>query len=272
MHGLSSAYDGLSKMLLLNCVGVINKVDIYAMRLLGCWRSVKIRSNITLYTFKNLNMKNNSLMLAFSFLFLLLAACEKDSIKDESSKPLLPLDTNNSWTYERTTTYGTNSYSTEFDICNIADFEGYTSREYVVGEPISLLKNDKDGNCIEYLFNDNELVYSTILFKNGLKKGDKWNYKAAVFTDGDYSKYEIEEREIKCIVTDSLISTPAGDFICVGFEYHPGGFQSNGDPNHTMIQFLSENIGIVKHMHYEHDNGDTWLFAETVLVDYTVNN
>ncbi len=37
MHGLSSAYDGLSKMLLLNCVGVINKVDIYAMRLLGCW-------------------------------------------------------------------------------------------------------------------------------------------------------------------------------------------------------------------------------------------
>jgi hypothetical protein len=37
MHGLSSAYDGLSKMLLLNCVGVINKVDIYAMRLLGCY-------------------------------------------------------------------------------------------------------------------------------------------------------------------------------------------------------------------------------------------
>lgn len=217
-------------------------------------------------------MKNNSLMVAFSFLLLVLAACEKDSIKNESSKPLLPLDAHNSWTYERTTTHMKDSYSTKFDVCKIADFEGYTSREYIEGEPISLLKNDEDGNCLEYLFNDNKLIQSTILFKKGLTKGETWNYKSAVYTNDDYSKYEIEEREIKCIATDTLISTPVGDFICVGFEQHPGGFRSNGTPNHTMIQFVSENIGIVKHMHYEYDNGNARLFAETVLVDYTAKD
>jgi hypothetical protein len=51
MHGLSSAYDGLSKMLLLNCVGVINKVDIYAMRLLGCCTQAEKRASRTIGTF-----------------------------------------------------------------------------------------------------------------------------------------------------------------------------------------------------------------------------
>ncbi len=32
--------DRLSKMLLLNSVGVMDKVDIYAMRVFGCWRSL----------------------------------------------------------------------------------------------------------------------------------------------------------------------------------------------------------------------------------------
>ena len=220
-------------------------------------------------------MKKYDLLIALVAFLFLFSACEKDTPSKADETPLFPLDTDNSWTYEQTSFNGgkpeVRTYNTEPKYFYTIDgYEGYSLGEYVKGEPISLINNDTEGNCIEYLFNNDKLVHQTILHKKDLKKGEKWTYKAAVYTNDDYSKYSIEEREKTCIATDTIISTPKGDFSCVGISYHPGGFAKDGTPNHTMVQFLSENVGIVKHMHYEHANGDTWLFSESVIVDYSL--
>lgn len=222
-------------------------------------------------------MKINYLIIGLVTLLFMLSSCEDDVVEKENVKPLYPLATDNSWTYKRTSY---NNYDSEIDtystqmnyLYTIDGYQGYTSSEYIKGEPISLIKNDENGNCIEYFFHGDKLVHSSVLFKKDLKKGETWNYKSVVYTDGDYSQYHFEEREITCIANDTVISTPKGDFSCIGFSYHPGGFAENGEPNHTMIQFLSENIGLIKLLHYEHNNGDTRLFSETVLIDYSVKN
>ncbi|MDR2040580.1 MAG: InlB B-repeat-containing protein [Bacteroidales bacterium] len=188
-------------------------------------------------------------------------------------KSLLPLSIGNSWSYENTSYNGgvPKTITTNENIQNsyvIDGITGFSFSEYKSGQPISLFENDENGNLVEYLFNNDKFVHSTILYKKDVKKGDNWTYKSAVYTNDDFSKYKIEEWVITCITSDTIISTPKGNYHCIGFSYHPGGEQRNGDPNHTMIDFLSENIGKVKLLHYEHDNGRSWLFRERVLIDF----
>ncbi len=225
--------------------------------------------------FKNgASLKSQISRLKFTILMMLMlfvSSCEKEESKNDQQNPLFPLNIGNSWTYENTTKYGTTT--TQRSVLysyTINGITGFALEEYEKGEPISLFKNDKDGNLVEYLFNNDNFIHSTILYKKNVKRGDSWIYKAAVYTDDDYSEYEIEERIMTCITSDTIITTSLGDFHCIAFSYHPGGTQENGDPNHTMINFLSENVGPIKIVHYEHDRGNTWLFSEEILTDYSL--
>jgi hypothetical protein len=202
-------------------------------------------------------------------------SCGDDESEIGKQPPLYPLNIGNTWTYELTTYNGgtPQKETIKSDIkyyYEINGQKGFSPEEYIKGEPFSLLENDNEGNCIEYFFDKDVLVHKTIAFKKNIQTNGKWNYKSVIYTNGDYSKYEIEEREITCTSSDTVIVTPKGSFHCMGFSYHPGGSDANGNPNHTMVQYFSENIGLIKYLHYEHYNGKTTLFGETVLIDYSV--
>ncbi|GHT40080.1 hypothetical protein FACS189437_05140 [Bacteroidia bacterium] len=205
-----------------------------------------------------------------------LYSCENEESEIERQSVIFPLNVGNSWTYE-TTTYNmnkpeTNTFKMEIkNLYTIDGQKGFSSQEYIKGKPISLLDNDNEGNCMEYLFNNDKLVHKTTIFKKNVKKGDKWIYKSAVYTNDDYSQYEIEEWEKVCSSSDTVIVTPKGSFRCVGFTYHIGGSGEVGESSgNTFIEYLSENIGRVKYLHYEHFSGKTVLFNEMVLTDYSL--
>jgi hypothetical protein len=209
------------------------------------------------------------LVLALSGLY----SCGDNDSEVEKQYPLYPLSIGNSWTYEQTTytdppQTNTNTATVNYYL-TIDGQKGFSSQEYVGGEPISLINNDEEGNCIEYLFNKDKLVHKTILFKKNVNKGDKWVYKAAVYTDYDYSQYEIRDMEKTCIASDSLIETPKGSFKCIVFSHNPGGYDEQGNPQDIMIHFLSTNVGLVKYQHYENVNGNLKLLSESSLTEYT---
>jgi hypothetical protein len=217
-------------------------------------------------------MKKRSLFLKLGLVLLILGfyACEENN--PEFAKPIFPLSIGNSWTYEQTTynmnTPKTTTLKSEIKYRYTIDGQtGFSATEYVKGNPISLLKNDDEGNCIEYLFNTDKLVHKTVIFKKNVKKGDKWIYKSAVYSNDDYSQYEITDMEKTCIASDTIITTPKGDFKCIVFSYSPPtGVDKEGNPNDVFVQFLSENIGLVKSQHYELQK----LFSESILIDYTI--
>jgi len=217
------------------------------------------------------------LLLSSLFFF----SCEKEGDKKEVKEaPLFPLSIGNSWTYQNLTynwhypyaePYEDEPFNIKIDYSYTIDGKtGYTAAEYTEGQPVSLLNNDNKGNTIEYFFNNNKLVHQTFFIKKNLKKGDKWVRQTAVYSNGDFSQYEIQEWEIACIATDTLIITPAGEFQCVGLLYHPEAFESNGDFSHTFVSYYAENVGQVKYLHYEYKNTDKNLFRERVLIDYSV--
>ena len=222
---------------------------------------------------RNLILNKLNLLLVGT-LIILISSCKSEV--SEPQNPLFPLSIGNSWSYENTNYNGgvPNTQTTQIKILysyTIDGITGFSLSEYIEGEPISLLVNDENGSCVEYLFVDDKLVHNTILYNKNAQKGDSWKYKSAVYTEVDLlSKLEIEEWLITCISSDTTITTPKGDFQCIAFSYHPGGTQENGDPNHTMIDFLSENVGRVKSLHYEHENDKSWLFREMVLIDYSL--
>ena len=205
-------------------------------------------------------------------LAVFVSSCEKEEPNNEQQNPLFPLSIGNIWHYENINYYG-NTTSTQLNVLGsytIDGIKGFALTEYKKGAPISLLENDKEGNLVEHLLNNDRLVHTTVFFRKNVKKGDNWIYKSTVYTEADYSKYNIEEWLVTCVTADTIIATPIGDFHCIGFSYHPGGMQENGDPYHTMIDFLSENIGIVKSLHYEHNSGSIKLFNERILTDYSL--
>ena len=237
---------------------------------------------------KNLNDRlsmNRLMFMALGMLMLSVGSCEKYPVS-EQQKSLFPLNVGNSWSYNETyynyysgqpeymktvQTHVVNQYTIDRITVFSLSSTDFSLGDYKGGEPFGLCKNDEEGNTVAYLFNEDKLVHSTFLYKKNLKKGDTWVYKSAVFSDYDFSKYEIEEQTITCITSDTLITTPMGDFHCVGFMHHPGGdINPNGSLSHTMIDFLSENVGLIKHIHYEHSGGRTYLFRERILTDYTL--
>lgn len=218
-------------------------------------------------------MKNTILssVLFLGTLLFLFISCENKETNKES--PLIPLSVGNYWIYEN---YRYGSYpkmeivKNEIkDFITIAGQSGYIQEGYINGDLISLVNNDEEGNYIYSFFDSNKLITKSTLFKKNPKKGEKWISKSIVFSNGDYSNYDVVDEEITCIHSDTIINTPIGDFNCIGFSYHPGGFK-NGYPAHTFIHFITDGIGIVKLIHYEHEGNKKTLFKENILSDYHI--
>ena len=218
-------------------------------------------------------MKTIKILLILSMFGMLITSCENDENINQSS--IYPLNVGNSWTYKEITYHkGTpyiSSSSMELKYNYTIDGEnGFTIIPYTKGTPFALLQNDKEGNLVLCLFDADTLITKSIWFKKNAKKNDKWIFQDMYFINEENSKCFIEEKEVSCIVTDTLINTPKGKFICKGYKYHPGGFDQNNNPAHTFIYYLSENIGIVKFLHYEHDFSKSYLFKERLLIDYSI--
>jgi len=211
----------------------------------------------------------------FGVLIMLICSCEESIPIAEQKKPLFPLNVGNSWSYKGTYYESGNSETVQMNVVSsytIDGINGFALNEYKKGYPISLLENDENGNLVEHFFDKDKLVHTTIFFKKNVQKGDTWIYKAAIYTDSVNSMvYErIEDLKATCITTDTLITTPKGDFHCIGFSYDQS-MQANGDYD-TMIFYLSENIGIIKYLLYEHINDKTYSTYEQSLTDYSLKN
>jgi len=205
-------------------------------------------------------------------LLLFISSCEKEEPDNNRQNPIFPLNIGNNWHYEGTY-YTGDTTSLQLHVFNSYTIDGITGfalSEYKKGQPISLLKNDEEGNLVEYLFNKEKLVHSTTFFKKNVEKGENWIYKAAVYTNGDYSKYTIEETVMTCITTDTIIKSPKGDFHCIGFSSQAEGKQENGDPHNKMFFYLSENVGIIKIIDYEYYNNNFNFLYEMTLTDYSL--
>jgi len=225
-------------------------------------------------------MKNSiikSYYLTLLTALMLAGSCAKDDPINEQQNPLFPLSVGNSWSYVGTFYDGghTDSQTAQLGVLGsytIAGITGFALNEYKKGYPISLLENDKDGNLMEHFFNNDKLVHTTIFFKKNVKKGDSWIYKGVFYSDiTNFTDYRIEDLTMTCVTTDTIITVPKGDFHCVGFSYNEGK-QSNGEPENTMFYFLSENIGIVKYILFEHVGGMTYYSYDQVLTNYTLKN
>lgn len=195
-----------------------------------------------------------------------LYSCQKEDI-EISYNVLLPLNTMNEWKYIDTTfhyysgvTEADTSIISFVNYYKIDNVEGYTYKTYEKGKPISLLNNDKSGNLEEFFLASDTLVFNTIRYKLDVKKGDVWKFKTAVYSDNDYSNAEVREFEMICITSDTIISTPCGDFSCIGYQYSP---TSGSD---IFIQYYSINVGWIQSLHFEEGN----LFRKKVLADYTL--
>ena len=218
------------------------------------------------------NLINRMKFTLFGILMLFACSCEKEDPKNEQQKPLFPLSIGNSWYYENVNYYNDTTL-TQVNVLysyTIDGITGFALSEYKRGEPISLLKNDEEGNLVEYLFNKEKLIHSTTFFRKNVKKGDNWIYKAAVYTNDDYSNYTVEETVMTCITTDTIIKSPKEDFHCMGFSSQREGKQENGDSYNKLIYYLSENVGIIKIINYEYYKSDTFLLYEMILTDYSL--
>ena len=205
----------------------------------------------------------------FVLIGLLLCSCDKHK---DSPLPLLPLNVGNSWKYEYTLYYGETPYSQideiEIKYSNTIDgITGYSFEEYSEGSPVTLMNNDAEGNCNAYFFDNGSLIQSTLVYKKDAKKGDHWEYKVVVFPDEDDSEYNIEQYSMTCVAVDTLITTPAGNFNCIGFSYDYGEAGEGEKSDMTMVNYLSENVGIVKTVYYNQGIG---LYSEGVLIDYHI--
>ena len=220
-------------------------------------------------------------IIKFTLLILAIVfACSCEKEESEKTPSIYPLNIGNHWTY-LDTSYDNGEESTGISerriqySHSIANITGFAYRDYIPRYPISLYKNDKEGNLVEYFFDDYTLVFESVFYKKNAQKGDNWKHKFVVYENDytgneDYENYRIEEREIKCVVSDTLITTPLDDFHCLGFSYNYSETQEDGDVSITIVQYLSENVGIIKTLFYENKNGETLLFREQTLIECVI--
>jgi len=209
-------------------------------------------------------MKFKNYLFVLTTVSVILSSCSKED-KDIEQLAILPLSIGNVWTFTDSTFHyysggiDVDTSKIKFDYYyEIGDYSGYTSQPVVNGNPITLINTDNEGNTEELLFLADTLVFRTIHFKINASKGEKWTFKTAVYSNGDYSNVSIRELEMQCTCTDTMIQTPKGVFSCKGFSYSP----NNGED--TFVSYLSENIGWILMLHYE----GNILFRKSTLLDY----
>lgn len=202
----------------------------------------------------------------FSFLLMFLVSCNKDELTLKVDS-LMPINSGNSWTYKYTYFNG-NMENIDTTVITVGDkvtINGYACFAFIDESPYSakfVASNDEYGNVVTYGgYSDvDTLVTPSIEFKKNAKLGDEWDY-SMISMDWDSGQFSETVTPVKCISTDTLISTPKGEFHCMAFEI------SINSGNHIFRHYLSANVGQVKTEHYE----DNYLFSYSELIDYQLN-
>jgi hypothetical protein len=214
-------------------------------------------------------MKTCSLQL-FAILILssvfAFTSCKKDENNEVISKNgLIPLKTGNSWTYLN---YRSNVL-TDTSKMGIGDFitlNGFSGFKLIQGSsysfhPTFLIDNDSEGNFISVGgYSDIDTLFaSSIQYKSRAAKGESWDFKELNFIQNGI--FEAPVVKMFCLTTDTTILTPKGSFICNAYKWSP----NSGDD--VFIAFISNNIGLIKNVHYENNR----LYTYQILLDYRIN-
>ena len=163
---------------------------------------------------------------------------------DDSDDQIYPIKTGNTWTYERTLFVNDNVYlidTIDIVVGNRTTIDGNTGFSFDNNEIPGLLflvDNDKYGNFITYGCYDDTFsrMDESVRFRLNTKINTSWFYHG--FSWGWYTGTIITSNQVKCLSTDTLISTPKDDFHCMAFrEWLPDG---------KRYSYLSVNVGLVK--------------------------
>jgi hypothetical protein len=209
--------------------------------------------------------KNFYFLTIFTLLLITFVSCEKEE-QEKNIDSLMPINTGNSWTYKETYhDYGYIIDTTTTEIGEKISINGISYFSTIPESPNNsrfLCGNDEFGNIVYYgaISNLDTLISTSVAYKRDAALGDKWNYEM-VYEDDNSGIFEEEETNVKCISTDTLITTPKGSFHCKVYE---SVINSGKD---TFKEYISINIGIVKTEHYEGD----YLFSFGELIDYHLN-
>jgi len=202
----------------------------------------------------------------FSFLLILLVSCEKEE-QATSGDLLMPINTGNSWTFRISKYYKVNDVRIDTSKLEIGEkiiINGITCYASVGDNPNNakfIVGNDEAGNFVSYggISDVDTIIVPSILFKKDAVLGEKWNYNNTYMSAVDGSFNQVIS-PIKCIATDTIITTPKGRFHCKGYE----DSRISGDV--ITKYYIAVNIGYVKMEIYE--DGD--LFIVNDLIDYNL--
>ncbi|RKX29265.1 MAG: hypothetical protein DRP47_02195 [Candidatus Zixiibacteriota bacterium] len=190
-------------------------------------------------------------MVVFTILCALMCviSCDDDGVSNnETSSVIMPLTVGNSWTWERLgrDTLGDTIW---IDTChNIVvsdttiDSETWYKLVSNCGK-VGLKANRSDGLWSRISPDETDLIA-----KYPASVGDHW------FNQGSTT-------QLSTIVTDTVITVPAGTYSCIGYQWdHINGSNSFG------INFYAVNIGIVMHQYWPY--GSLEEQVTTTLIDF----
>jgi len=221
-------------------------------------------------------MKHTFLLLMVLVFFpSLFVACDKENSGDEDLKvsALVPIKLGNSWTYKEThyhsyfdvqeTTIDTFSQTVTgpYSINGVNYYSMEDSKEIQFPNYTRLLfGNDAYGNMMTYggFSNIDTLIFNSVYLKKNATSGEVWTTSGLGMNYEDYSFIE-NPCTFKCISTDTLITTPKGNFHCMAFE-------DISEEEYLSRFFITVNIGVIKVESFESDR----LMNVRELIDYKV--
>jgi hypothetical protein len=218
-------------------------------------------------------------ILGISIIALISISCNKEN-NEINKVGIIPLRSGNTWTYEvhRTEIDGHDTIinhgidSINYQIGDYVKIKGIYGFKFLNSENLFnltiLVDNDANGNFVtvgEYNHSDT-LIEASIRYLKDAHIGDSWDNNEIFCINNSY--FEERINKIYCIKTDTLISTPKGEFNCKVFKWYP-----NNNSENSYIEYVSENIGIVK-WEYIVSNIDlqTIDILRYQLIDYKIGN
>ena len=224
----------------------------------------------------------SGIMLAGIFVSVIMTSCDTVTPYENEEEPnvsIWPMNVGNSWTYE---SYLYKGYIEEngeiiynqypigtssliiYAYKEIQGYKGYTFNETHEEESIVLLNLDDEGNVTQAEFYKNDFICNSILYKKNVKKGDTWFVCTNEYNTTGEIRYS-------CIASDTIISTPLGNFHCKGYRHDVRIALSSGYMYMGYEDYFSEGVGLVKQIIYYIQSLTPYLCFEQkeyILTDY----
>lgn len=204
-----------------------------------------------------MNIKHLTLLtIALSLFFF---ACETE--KTEEVIELMPLAEGNFWEYE----YHNHSYdfkdSSKTSIGEKMSILGHEG--FLLGED-ALIRSDEKGNTVAvvYFSEYDTIVLESAIYRQDIDLNESYEYHTVITSrsaDG-VIRVRRDTLTMNCIAQDTLLATPAGDFMCLVIENTP----DNG--GNIFRTYLSPGVGRIKSERFE----DGKLFSTRTLFNYVV--